>query len=362
MMSKKRNLYKRLKKLQHLLNKKQIPLLLISKPANITYLTGLLHIPDKYREIILVITPEKSIIFISVLRFNQQQSLSEFEVRPLTDQKVLSKTINKLVKASEKKEINFESEDLKVAELLKLEKRIKAKFVPKTGLIEDLRMFKDDIELKALRKACKIASTTWEQVKNIIKPGISEKEIANQIIEKLKINGADDVPEDFNPIVATGANSSIPHHTSSKTTIKSNQVVLVDFGCLIDGYSSDMSRTLKIGKQSKEFINVKRSVMSAYNRALAGLKDRKTNKQIDSEVISTLEEHGYKDKMPHSTGHGIGLEVHEKPMLSIKAKKPINIQPGMVLTIEPGIYIPNKFGFRFENTVAVTRDGFEALT
>lgn len=353
-------LQQRLKLTRRILQKKKASILFISNPINITYLTGLTNSTD--REAFLLVSSNKAKLFIFPLRFDECKTIDDYQKILFDKKNKLYQTINKLLSSLKKKEIVFEAEDLRVAELHSLEKKIKAKFKPSSGLIENLRLIKDEWEISSIKKACRITQKTWQEIKPEIIPGKTEKQIAEKIITKVKDNGAQGIPREFEPIVASGINSAIPHHIASNKKIKIGDVVLVDFGCTLDGYCSDLSRTIQIGKESKEVNNAKKAVTFAYKKALNAVRRKQTIREIDRKVKKSLSQLGFKNKMTHTTGHGIGLEVHEIPSISHQAKKNIKLKPGMVITIEPGIYLPGKFGVRYENTILVTKSGVEILT
>jgi Xaa-Pro aminopeptidase len=272
------------------------------------------------------------------------------------------KLIGKFKESLRKTRIGFESEDIRVAELRRLRRKTGFKFVAEDGLVEKLRLIKDEFEIESLRKAGQITRKTWQELKKSLRVGMTEREGMKLILDLLHKFGADGVPNGFFPIVASGPNSAIPHHNSGSRKIGTNEVVLIDFGCIVNGYCSDMTRVMMIGNRSKEYERIEALVKRAYGVAVDLVKEGTDTRLIDEMVGEILGSAGYSEKMPHSTGHGVGLDIHENPAVSSKSRRPWRLASGMVITIEPGIYLPGKFGIRYENTLLVTKDGYEILT
>lgn len=352
----------RIRKLRKLLKKKKINLFFISNQTNISYLTGLNGLSKSTRELFILISPSSAILFLSPLLKIDQQLEEEFKMKILEKKETVSQTLKKIIQTVDKKELAFESENLTVAELTRLKQKVKANFIPTSGIIEQLREIKDEFEIEKITKACKITTLTWKKIKPQIIPEKSEVQISELIVSTLKKFGAEGIPADFYPIVASSINSSIPHHISSQRRIQKKDVVLVDFGCTVEGYCSDMTRTIKMGGNSKKFTSIKSTVMQAYQKSLSAISIGSSVQRIDSIVRTTLSKYGYKNRMPHATGHGVGLEVHEKPLISYLNKKKEKIKTGMVVAVEPAIYIPNKFGFRYENTILIEENKIINLT
>jgi Xaa-Pro aminopeptidase len=227
------------------------------------------------------------------------------------------------------------------------------------GLVERRRMIKDSGEIEKIRKACKLAVSALKYARKLLKPGVSEKQIMFKIEEYFEKNGARPAPK-FQPIVAFGPNTANPHHISSDRKIKKNDVALIDLGCVLNGYCSDLTRTFNLGKINTLFKEVHTLVKEAHARAVEQVRSGVKASDIDDVARKTISDGGYGANFIHTTGHGIGIEVHESPRLS--AKDETVLETGMAVTVEPGIYLPGQFGARHEDLILVKNNGCEVLT
>lgn len=219
-------------------------------------------------------------------------------------------------------------------------------------LIWQQRSIKDKIEIKAIKKAMSITQSAWEYVLELLKPGVTELEIKHKLERFCVVNGSETMA--FPTIIAFGPHSALPHHQPTSTVLKNNTAVLVDFGAMYKQYCSDMTRTVWIGDSpDPQFTTIQEVVHDAYTAAHGILKNTPdcTAKMVDEEARNTIHAAGYGAQFIHTTGHGVGLDIHEPP--SINWKNETKLQKNMVITIEPGIYIEGLFGYRHENTVIV---------
>ena len=225
------------------------------------------------------------------------------------------------------------------------------------GLIEELREVKDEEEVAIIEKACAIADQGFAFVLEMIKPGMTEIEVANQLDFFMRSKGASAVS--FETIVASGLRSAMPHGVASHKVIEKGELITLDFGCYYEGYVSDMTRTFAIGIQPKlkEIYDI---VLEAQLKVLAEAKPGLTGIQLDAIARDHIASYGYGDAFGHSTGHGIGLEIHEGPNVSFRADK--QFVPGNVITDEPGIYLPGIGGVRIEDDLLITAEGNRVLT
>lgn len=241
-------------------------------------------------------------------------------------------------------------------EKLFLENKIKLNKTDKLDkLIAQFRIIKSDEELAKISKAQRIAEKAFKKVLPMVKPGVKEAEIAAALDYEMRLGGAECVS--FETIVATGKNSSMPHAVPGSTKVKSGDFVTFDFGAVYKGYHSDTTRTVAVGKITPEMANVYDTVLRAQKSGVAALKAGVSNRAVDKVCRDIIKDAGYGDFFGHSTGHGVGVEIHEPPTLYCNAKKEIKLEPGMVITVEPGIYLPGKFGVRIEDMLAITEDG-----
>lgn len=255
--------------------------------------------------------------------------------------------------------IGFESSVFTVAEHLRLKESLpEICLQPFSGDFELLRAVKDAEEIGCIREAARIAAEAFASVRGMIRPGVSEKEIAVELEYRICRCGAQRVA--FETIVATGANSALPHATPSKRAIADGDCVKIDYGAVFGGYHSDETCTLLVGRASERQREVYRHVLEAHDRAINAVRSGISCGEIDHIARSYLNEAGLGDFFSHGTGHGVGLDVHEAPRLA-SGREEI-LQAGMVVTIEPGVYFPGLWGIRIEDTVLVTEKDCEILT
>lgn len=230
--------------------------------------------------------------------------------------------------------------------------------LPKAGFIEDVAIVKDAYEIEKITKAVEISDKVFSKILNIIKPGIRELDISAEITYLHKKFGAD--RDAFEPIVASGKNSAFPHARSSSKKLRKGDIVTIDIGCVVNGYNSDMTRTIFLGEPARpggmklDAIKIYRTVLSAQLKAIEAAVEGLTYKELDAVARNIITDAGYGDYFTHSLGHGVGLQIHEPPRLS--AKTIGKLKAGTVVTIEPGIYIPDFGGVRIEDIIVI-RDG-----
>ena len=325
--------------------------LLISSRPNIVYLTDYSGFSQTERECFLLITKSKKYI-ITDDRYSEaiKKQIPDFTLINIGAPRFVSegeKNIKDLINLT----VGVEENDLTVLEYKSL-KKITKKLVNID--LSHLRIVKDTKEIKNIRLACSIADKAFFNILNELKTGVTEKEIASKINAFFKEKG-DGIS--FNPTVAFGANSSIPHHVSSKTKLVNNSIVLFDFGAWVNNYCSDISRTIFFGKAPEKFKKMHSVVLEAQKKSIDAIKPGVLAKEIDRIARNYIVSKGYPNIL-HSVGHGIGIEVHESPTLSPNSKD--IIKNGMVFSVEPGIYIPGFGGVRIEDLVLV-REGYAQL-
>ncbi len=255
--------------------------------------------------------------------------------------------------------IGFESPVLTVSEYLKLKESLPdVSFQPLPPSFEFLRAVKDEEEIDRIREAAQIAGKAFAAVREMIRPGVREKEIALDLEYRMRRGGAEQAS--FETIVAAGANSALPHATPGSRTIADGDFVMIDYGAVCGGYHSDETCTLLVGSASERQREIYRLVLEAHDRAIGAIRAGVSCGEIDRIARSHLNEAGLGNLFSHGTGHGVGLEVHEAPRLA--AGREEALQAGMVVTVEPGVYLPGLWGVRIEDTVLVTDKGCEILT
>lgn len=254
--------------------------------------------------------------------------------------------------------LGFEAEYLTFSSFQVYEKAIAAELVPVSGIIEKLRLIKTDAEIKILKEAADIADAAFKHIIEFIRPGKTELEVANELEFFMRKAGA--TSSSFDTIVASGLRSALPHGVASDKVIEKGDFVTLDYGAYYKGYVSDITRTVAVGEPSAKLKEIYDIVLEAQLRGMNGFKPGMTGKEADALTRDYIAEKGFGEYFGHSTGHGIGLEVHEGPALSVRSD--IVLEPGMIVTCEPGIYIPGLGGVRIEDDTMITADHNEALT
>lgn len=254
--------------------------------------------------------------------------------------------------------LGFEPADLTWDEHRAMAKTVQGSFVPVARLVEDLRLVKDEGEISRIEEASAIADAALAKVLPMLRDSLSERHFGLELDTAMRRLGA--VERSFETIVASGPNSGLPHARPSDRVIEKGDLVVVDFGALVDGYHSDMTRTFAVGEltdQKREIVDLVTKAQSAGRDAVApGV----AASSIDEVCRTIISDAGYGEAFMHGTGHGVGLDIHEAPAVSRTSTS--ILQPGYVLTVEPGVYLPDVGGVRVEDTVVVTDDGYRALT
>jgi len=347
------NYLQRVAALRKGLQKKKLDAFIISHLPNIQYLTGFTG-----SNCLLLITDDAS-IFLTDFRYNEQ-----IQSEVTADEKIIGK--GSLIEFAAKKKIfqnykriGFEEDYLSVTDFETLEKAIgKKRLVATQNSVEKLRSVKDGQEIGLIAKAVEISDSVFKKILGILKPGISELDISAEISYLHKKLGAEG--DAFEVIVASGERGALPHGRASEKKIASGEFVTLDFGCVYRGYHSDMTRTAAVGTPTDEMKKVYKIVFDAQRKAVESMKEKVSAKKIDSAARNYIASQGYGKYFGHSLGHGVGLEIHEHLRLSQTGKN--ILQAGNVVTVEPGIYLPKKFGVRIEDIVVVRSNGAETLT
>lgn len=229
---------------------------------------------------------------------------------------------------------------------------------PLGGMVEELRQIKDGTEIAALEEAVRMADEAFAEILEEIKPGKQERELALQLEYTMRRKGAERVS--FAIIVASGRRSAMPHAVASEKLLQNGDLVTLDFGAVYRGYHSDITRTVVLGKPTDYQLEIYDIVLEAQQQGIAAVQPDVKAMDVDRAARNIIEWHGYGKYFGHSAGHGLGLQIHEKPGLSVRDGT--FLQPGMAVTVEPGIYLPGWGGVRIEDTVLVTSDGRRVLT
>ena len=307
----------------------------------------------------IFVTPVKAFI-ITDSRYTEHanKETTGFEVLEIT-QGTITGVLEKLCHELGIKRVGFESHHLSVLLFQRIKKALKnVHLVPIFNLVESLRAQKDENEIAKLTVAARITSEAFVYILKMIRPGMSERDVAWELTNFMRQKGAE--KNAWEPlIVASGENSSMAHHTTGTRKIKKGDMVLLDFGCVYQGYCSDMTRMLFMGEPDAKKGEVYESVLEAQNLGISLIRAGRKTSLIDEKVRGSLEkttQFSYR----HGLGHGVGLQVHESPSLSIRVKQ--KLVSGNVITVEPGIYEPGWGGVRIEDMVLVKERNFEVLT
>jgi Xaa-Pro aminopeptidase len=227
-----------------------------------------------------------------------------------------------------------------------------------SALVEQMRMVKDSDEIKLIRAAVQMGAGLFDITVNRIRAGVRERDVATELEYDARESGAEQMS--FQTIIASGERSALPHGVASAAKIPAKGFVVCDFGVILAGYCSDMTRTVHVGQPGREARRAYEAVREAQQAAINAVKPGATVGKVDDAARKVLRRHNLAKYFTHSTGHGVGLEIHEAPRIA--AGQTEVLQPGMVITIEPGVYIPRMWGIRIEDMVLVTETGCEVLT
>ncbi|MCA6069999.1 MAG: M24 family metallopeptidase [Endomicrobium sp.] len=270
------------------------------------------------------------------------------------------KTITEILKQNNVNNVLIDTKYIDVANFILLSEKLnqeKINIVKKAGILDNIRITKNKDEIIKLKKSCKIVSEVCNTIKGELKPGVSELDIHYRVLELFAKNH---VVESFNPIIASGENSANPHHISSLRKITTNDIVMMDIGCVYKGYCSDLTRTYFLGRIDDDKKKIWDVVKNAQNAVIKGIRAGLPIAWADKTARNIIKESGYEDKFIHATGHGIGIEIHEMPSLASNAEGIFLTR--MAVTVEPGIYIEQNFGVRIEDTILIKENDCEVLT
>jgi len=328
----------------------------------ITNLKNLYYLSSFNGEGTALITKDKNYLFTD-LRFTELVQKENPDYELITDEpskknaRILA--LKKIIEKKKIKKIAFESSNLNYANFKKYSENFNmVEFLPTEDLIEQMRMVKDKGEIIKMKKAAQVATESLKELFGKIKPGIREIDIAAELAYIIRKNGAD--KEAFDTIVGSGERSFLPHVKPSKKKISVGELVIIDMGANYQNYNSDITRTIIMGKENKKQKEIFSIVLEAQETALEFLKPGVKCKEVDWVARNIIEKNGYGKYFGHGLGHGVGLDIHELPKVSFS--EDTILLPGMVVTIEPGIYLPEIGGIRIEDTVLITEDGYEILT
>ncbi len=339
-------------RLQDKIASEKLDALIVTEMVNIRYLTGFTGTAA-----IFLLTPRDS-WFLTDFRYAQQAQ--EQVIGPeISQYKEALDTLAEVLLKLGLKNVGFEAESVSAAKADQMGKKLKnCTLKPTVKLVESVRVVKDEAELEAIRALVGMLEAALPEAMSLISPGTVERDVAIELEYRLRKLGAQGPAFDF--IVASGFRSALPHGVASGKIIEDNELVILDWGAMGWGYHSDNTRTFATGAVEKELENIYHVVLEANQAAIGCLEPGVPLEQVDRAAREIVTKAGYGEAFGHGTGHGVGLCVHEEPVVSWRSESVA--QPGMVFTIEPGIYLPGKGGVRIEDMVHVTAEGTEIIT
>ena len=332
--------------------------LLVSHLPNIQYLCGFTGSAGA------LLVEEAGSTFFTDVRYDTQSHSEVKGARVIIARKpildALGEFLSRNKRRGKRRTLGIEAEHFTVAEKKKLLKMrppgITLRDAP--PIVERLRMVKDDAEIQRIRAAVDLGAKIFERGLEVLRPGIKEVEVAAEMELAARRGGAEGMS--FSTIIASGARSALPHGRASEQAIASGTFVVCDFGVILSGYCSDETRTVWVGKAPGDARRAYEAVREAQLAATNAVRPGVAAGEVDAAARKSLQDAGLGKFFTHSTGHGVGLEIHESPRVAERQKEVL--QPGMVITIEPGVYFPGKWGVRIEDIVVVTAGGHEVLT
>ncbi|MGN0506843.1 MAG: M24 family metallopeptidase [Lachnospiraceae bacterium] len=341
-------------KVHSVLEQKKLDAVLVSDGYNMRYLSGFTGATGY-----LLITGNSRTLFTdSRYTTAAKAQAPDFTVVEVDSSRDYCAALNTVLEEEKIEVLGFESQHVRYSVYENLKERLHVKMLfPLKNELAALRKIKTAEEIDRMRHAEHIGDIAFEEVLHHIRPGVTEIEIAAKLEYIMKLNGAEKLS--FETIVASGANTSKPHAEPGEKVIEKGDFVTMDFGCVYQGYCSDMTRTIVVGKADKKQKEIYSTVLKAQTAVLDMLKPGMRGKEYDKVARDIIYGAGYEGYFGHGLGHSVGLEIHENPRFSVIEEE--IIQPGMIMTVEPGIYIPEFGGVRIEDMVVMTEDGYENL-
>ena len=326
--------------------------MLVSDQANIRYLSGYTNDTG----VLLITETEQYLLTDFRFLFQAQEEAAEAQVMDIAGNSY-AKCVAELCKKQNVKKLAFEEEVLSYLQFREYRDAVSAELLPVGDILSELRQIKTAEEIEKLRMAEHIGDLAFTEILPYLKPGITELDIAAKLTYFMQMHGASG--KSFPPIVASGVNSSMPHAMPSERKIQAGDFVTMDFGCVYQGYCSDMTRTVVIGKASAKQKEIYELVLKAQEAVLKRIRPGMTGKETDAIARDIIREGGYGDCFGHGLGHSVGLKIHEDPNCNMRDTRVL--KPGMLMTVEPGIYVKDFGGVRIEDMVVITEDGCENL-
>ena len=346
---------KRIRKVQGVMKGEGYSCLVLGPSSNMYYFTGLKTSPDERLQVVMIPAEgEPAAILPEMYKAKAEEQIGgSFPLLTWADQQDPAELVKKTAQKLDSGPVAVD-DTLWASHLLQIMPTFPgAAFHPASRVVDNLRMFKDEDEIALMGQAQAAADRVLERVGKEIRPGMREMDLAFFIETAFREEGCDDIS--FKPIIASGPNSASPHHQTGDREFQPGDMIVVDCGGRFKGYCSDVTRTFCLGKADEEIKAIYRAVWEANERAFQRIAEGCSGEEADRAARQVITEAGYGHYFIHRTGHGIGLDVHEAPYLVEGNGEPL--LPGMVFSVEPGIYLPGKFGVRIEDIAAVTGEG-----
>lgn len=345
-------MHSRIDSLRAEMSSKELDSFLVSDMKNVRYLTGFTGSSGA------LMVDTSSVTLLTDFRYAEQveEEAIGFDIRIVKEAPLLE---GARMKNGFRGRLGFEARSVSYLDFGKLSGTLPdAELVGCENLVQSLRKVKDSYEIENIRKAAEIGDKVFQEILGEVKPGASEAELAAEIDHRFRINGASGPA--FDTIVASGPRSSMPHATAGERKLASGDFITFDMGAVYEGYCSDMTRTVVLGRADESQRSVYHLVLEAQEKAIDMTRPGVRSCDLDGAARGMIDEKGYGENFGHRLGHGVGLEVHEEPVISSKVEDPVSLN--MVFTVEPGVYLPKRWGVRIEDTIVVREDGFEILT
>ncbi|MEN8257275.1 MAG: aminopeptidase P family protein [Thermodesulfobacteriota bacterium] len=344
------------------LRRRRLDAILISQPHNRRFLSGFTPLDHGIEEsagaLLIPRTGTPLLLTDSRFELSAKKECPDFEI--ILYRKGLLALLKELFIDLKIKKCGFESHytlHSTAEKLLEMGAEVGSKLSPVNNLVEKMRLCKGQAELAKIKRAVLLNEEVFQEVHGTLRPGMTEIEVALQIENTMRLKGAE--RPSFDTIVAAGPNGALPHAVPTSRPLGKGEPIVIDMGLILDGYCSDMTRTVVLGTPAPQTKNIIRLVRQAQLAGMAAVQAGVTGKQVDREARKIIKEAGYGDKFGHGLGHGVGLAVHEAPGLSPRYTK--KLKAGMVVTVEPGVYIEGWGGVRLENMVVVEEGGSRLL-
>lgn len=342
----------KLTKLRQALRDNNVDAILITNEYNRRYMTGFTGTAG------VAIVSQNDAVFITDFRYTEQAAAQVKDFRIEQHKGTIFEEVAKQAALMGVKTLGFEQDAMQYGTYEVYKSTVKADLVPLSGLIEKIRLIKSEEEINIIKVACEIADNAFTHILNFIKPGVTELDVSNELEFFMRKQGA--TSSSFDIIVASGLRSALPHGVATDKVIETGDFVTLDFGAYYNGYISDITRTVAVGQPSEKLVEMYNAVLESQLLAVEKVGPGMTGAQADAIARDYLKSKGLGEAFGHSLGHGIGLEVHEGPGLNFRSE--VVLEPNMLVTIEPGVYIPGIGGVRIEDDILITETGNEILT